>query len=77
VRIGVHTGEIAMQGHEIRRMAVHVAARVMAAASPGEVLVTRTVRDLVVGSDIAFGEGRTLRLKGIPDAWDVAAAVSS
>jgi class 3 adenylate cyclase len=50
-------------------IAVHIAARVVAAASPGEVLVSSTVKDLVAGSGIAFADRGMHRLKGLPDNW--------
>jgi class 3 adenylate cyclase/pimeloyl-ACP methyl ester carboxylesterase len=54
VRIGIHAGEIEVRGDDVSGIAVHLAARVMAKADPGEILVSRTVRDLVVGSEVAF-----------------------
>src|SRR3712207_894150 len=54
VRAGLHTGELEMRGSDVGGLAVHIAARVMDAAGPGEVLVSSTVRDLVVGSGIEF-----------------------
>lgn len=76
VRSGIHTAEIELAGGDVRGIGVHLAARVMAVANPGEVLVTRTVEDLVAGSGIVF-EGRGAHaLKGIPGTWDLAAAVS-
>jgi class 3 adenylate cyclase len=75
VRSGLHTGEVAKRGDAVAGIAVHIGARVSALAAPGEVLVTRTVRDLVAGSGIAF-EGRgEHELKGVPDRWAVYAAV--
>ncbi len=53
---------------------MHVAARVCALAAPGEVLVTRTVRDLVAGSGIGFEERGAHELKGVPDSWALYAA---
>jgi class 3 adenylate cyclase len=55
-------------------LAVHIGARVSALAAPGEVLVTRTVRDLVAGSGITFEERGEHELKGIPDSWALYAA---
>jgi class 3 adenylate cyclase len=66
LRAGLHTGEIEIRGDDVAGMAVHLAARVCALAGAGEVLVTRTVTDLVVGSGLAFQEHGRHRLKGIP-----------
>ena len=75
LRIGIHTGEIEVMGNQdIGGIAVHIAARVMAAANPGEVFVSSTVRELVVGSGIVF-QGRGLhQLKGVPGDWQLFAA---
>jgi class 3 adenylate cyclase len=78
VRAGVHTGETELLGEDIGGMAVHIGARVVARAGPGEVLVTRTVRDLVAGSGIAFDDRGKYELKGVPGEWDLlAVAVDS
>ncbi|CAM2961791.1 adenylate/guanylate cyclase domain-containing protein [Prescottella defluvii] len=69
VRAGVHTGEIEGVGIEMTGMTVHVGARIGATAGPGEVLVSRTVRDLVVGSGLAFTDRGTHDLKGVPGHW--------
>jgi class 3 adenylate cyclase len=69
VRAGLHAGECEVMGDDIGGMAVHIAARVSALAGPGEVLVSRTVKDLVVGSDIRFSDRGEHTLKGIDDAW--------
>lgn len=74
IRAGVHTGEIEMAGANVRGMAVHIGARIGALAGAGEVLVSRTVRDLVVGSGIEFEDRGTHPLKGVPDAWQLLAA---
>jgi class 3 adenylate cyclase len=74
VRAGVHTGECQRTGGGYGGIAVHTAARVMSLARPGEVLVSRTVRDLVAGSGLSF-EGRgTHELKGVPGPWELFAA---
>jgi class 3 adenylate cyclase len=75
VRSGLHTGEISRRGEAISGIAVHIGARVGALAAPGEVLVTRTVRDLVAGSGIEFAERGEHVLKGVPDRWALYAAV--
>jgi class 3 adenylate cyclase len=69
VRAGLHTGEIERSGSDVRGIAVHIGARVAALAGPGEVLASSTVKDLVVGSGIAFAERGTHQLKGVPDEW--------
>jgi pimeloyl-ACP methyl ester carboxylesterase len=68
-RAGVHVGEIELQGDDIAGLAVHVAARVMDKAGDGEVLVSRTVRDLTAGSGLQFEDHGTHALKGIPEDW--------
>jgi class 3 adenylate cyclase/pimeloyl-ACP methyl ester carboxylesterase len=75
VRSGVHTGEVeVVDGRDIAGLAVHVGARVAAAARAGEVLTTTTVRDLVAGSGIEFDDRGTHGLKGIPGEWRLLAA---
>jgi class 3 adenylate cyclase len=69
VRCGLHTGEVTRRNGDVAGIAVHIGARVSAAASPGEVLVTRTVRDLVAGSGISFDDRGEHSLKGVPEAW--------
>jgi class 3 adenylate cyclase len=75
VRCGVHTGEIVRRADGVAGLAVHIGARVSARAEPGEVLVTRTVCDLVAGSGLAFEERGEHELKGVPDRWTLYAAV--
>ncbi len=75
VRSGLHAGEVTKRGDDVAGIAVHIGARVSALAAPGEVLVTRTVRDLVAGSGIAFEERGEHELKGVPDRWALYAAV--
>lgn len=75
VRAGLHTGEIEMAGDDVRGLAVHIGARVAAAAGPGEVLVTGTVRDLVAGSGIDFEDRGSSVLKGVPGEWRLFAVV--
>jgi class 3 adenylate cyclase/pimeloyl-ACP methyl ester carboxylesterase len=75
VRAGVHTGEIEVIGPRIAGIAVHIAARVAALAGPDEVLVTSTVRDLVVGSGIDLEDRGTPALKGVPGEWRLFAVV--
>jgi class 3 adenylate cyclase len=75
LRAGVHTGEVELRDGDVAGIAVHVAARVMAAAQPGEVLVSRTVRDLVTGSDIALHDRGTRPLKGLAGSWQLFSVV--
>ncbi|HKG35941.1 MAG TPA: adenylate/guanylate cyclase domain-containing protein [Solirubrobacterales bacterium] len=69
VRAGVHTGECERIGDDLGGIAVHIGARVSAQAGPGEVLVSQTVRDLVVGSGIEFEDRGAATLKGVPGEW--------
>jgi class 3 adenylate cyclase len=71
IRAGLHTGEIEVQGEDIAGLAVNIAARVMAVARDGRVLVSGTVKDLVVGSGIEFGDLGAHQLKGVPGEWHV------
>jgi class 3 adenylate cyclase len=75
IRAGVHTGEVERVENDIRGLAVHIGARISSLAGPGEVLASRTVKDLVVGSGLAFDDRGTHRLKGVPDEWQVFAVV--
>jgi class 3 adenylate cyclase len=75
IRAGLHTGEVERRGDDVGGIGVHIAARVAALAGAGEVLVSRTVRDLVVGSDLGFEDRGTHELKGVPDTWQLYAAV--
>jgi class 3 adenylate cyclase len=69
IRAGVHTGECEVIGDDLAGLAVHVAARVGAQADAGEVLVSSTVRDLLLGSQVRFVDRGTTELKGIPGDW--------
>ena len=69
VRAGIHTGEVDLIKNDIRGIAVHIASRVADLASGGDVVVSRTVKDLVAGSGIAFQDYGTHELKGVPDQW--------
>jgi class 3 adenylate cyclase len=69
VRAGVHTGEVEMRDGDISGIAVHLAARVAAAAQAGETLVSRTVVDLVAGSGLTFTDRGEHALKGVPGEW--------
>jgi class 3 adenylate cyclase len=74
-RTGIHTGEIERRGDNVGGIGVHIAARVEAAAQPGEVLVSRTVKDLVVGSGFSFASRGAHTLKGVPEEWELFAVV--
>jgi len=74
VRAGLHTGECELMGEDIGGISVHIAARVAALAGAGEVLVSRTVKDLVAGSGITFEDRGRHVLKGVPDEWELFAA---
>ena len=69
IRAGLHTGEVELMGQDVGGIAVHLAARVMAQAQANEVWLSRTVKDLVVGSGIKFSERGAFNLKGIPGEW--------
>jgi class 3 adenylate cyclase len=69
LRVGLHTGECEVRGDDLGGLAVHIAARVAVLAGPGDVLVSGTVKDLVVGSGIEFIERGEHELKGVPGSW--------
>ena len=69
MRAGVHTGEVEVRGDDLGGLAVHIAARVMSAAEPGEVMVSSTVKDLLAGTDVAFEDRGEHELKGVPGRW--------
>jgi class 3 adenylate cyclase len=71
IRAGLHTGEVQPRGDDVGGIAVHAAARIMAAAGAGEVLVSRTVRDLVAGADFALEDRGSHALKGIGGEWQL------
>jgi class 3 adenylate cyclase len=71
IRAGLHTGEVELEGNEVRGIAVHIGARVGALAGPSEVLVSQTVKDLVAGSGLTFEDAGEHDMKGIPDRWRV------
>jgi class 3 adenylate cyclase len=74
VRVGLHTGEVEIWGDDIQGIAVHIAARVAAKASPDEILVSATIRDIVAGSGIQFSDRGYRNLKGVPGKWRLFAA---
>jgi class 3 adenylate cyclase len=71
LKAGLHTGECERRDGDISGIAVHTGARVAALAAPGEVLVSRTVKDLVAGSGLRFEDRGTRTLKGVPDEWQL------
>ena len=75
IRAGLHTGEIEVRGDDVAGLAVHIGARVSGHALRGEVLVSRTVTDLVAGSGINFEDRGDHHLKGVPGVWRLFAAL--
>jgi class 3 adenylate cyclase len=75
IRVGIHSGEVEERGDDLGGIAVHIAARVEAAAASGEVLASRTVVDLVAGSGLAFTSRGSHVLKGVPGDWELFAAL--
>jgi class 3 adenylate cyclase len=71
IRAGVHTGEVERRGEGIGGLAVHIGARVMQAAGDGEILVSRTVRDLLLGSGVRLVDRGPHDLKGVPGTWEL------
>jgi class 3 adenylate cyclase len=71
VRAGIHTGELEHEAMNVTGLAVHIGARVGAAAGPGEVLVSRTVHDLVAGSGLTFASRGEQELKGVSGSWEL------
>jgi len=69
LRAGVHTGEVELLPEDVGGLAVHIAARIVDLARPGAVLVSATVRDILVGSDLTFSEQGTHDLRGVPGRW--------
>lgn len=71
VRIGIHAGEVQLRGDDLSGIAVHVASRVQASAAPGEILVSRTIVDLVAGSGVEFQDRGEHQLKGLSGDWQL------
>jgi class 3 adenylate cyclase len=69
VRAGLHTGEVELRGEDVTGIGVNIAARVMDAAGPGEVVVSSTVKDLVAGSGLRFSDRGNHDLRGVPGEW--------
>ncbi|HUO71886.1 MAG TPA: adenylate/guanylate cyclase domain-containing protein [Solirubrobacteraceae bacterium] len=76
LRTGLHTGEVERTSDDVAGLAVHLAARITSLAGTGEILVSRTVRDLVIGSELRFTDRGEHELKGVPDHWALYAAVA-
>ncbi len=76
IRAGLHTGEIELRNNDVGGVGVHIASRVQGLAAPDEVLVTKTVTDLVAGSGITFVDRGLHDLKGITGSWQVFAVAN-
>ena len=77
LRAGLHAGEVELRGGDIGGIAVHIGQRVSTLAGAGEVLVSRTVTDLVAGSGLRFDDRGEHELKGVPDRWRLYAVIDS
>ena len=75
MRIGVHTGEVEVTENDVHGLAVHIASRVAHIGGADDVLVSRTVKDLVAGSGIKFEDFGVHSLKGIPEPWQLFRAI--
>jgi pimeloyl-ACP methyl ester carboxylesterase/class 3 adenylate cyclase len=73
IRVGIHTGECELLDNDIAGIAVHIAARILGQAGAGDILVSRTVRDLVVGSGTGFEDRGSVELRGVPGTWQLLA----
>jgi class 3 adenylate cyclase len=71
IRAGIHSGECEIRGDDLAGISVHIGARVAAKAGPDEVLISRTVKDLVVGSDFELEPRGEHELKGVPGTWEL------
>jgi class 3 adenylate cyclase len=71
IRAGLHIGEVELRGDDVGGIAVHIAARIMATAGPGEIVVSRTVADLVAGSEVVLQDRGSRRLKGVEGDWQL------
>jgi class 3 adenylate cyclase len=76
IRAGIHTGEVEVRGSDLGGLAVHIASRIAGIAGDSEVLVSSTVKDLLVGSDVVFTDRSEHELKGVPGTWRLFAASS-
>jgi class 3 adenylate cyclase/dihydrofolate reductase len=77
IRAGIHSGEVEVRRGDLGGIGVHIASRALAAAGSGEIVVTRTVRDLVTGTDLEFRSLGTVDLRGVPGQWELFAAAST
>jgi len=77
IRAAIHTGEIEVLGDDVGGIGVHIAARVLAEAGPGRIVVTRTVRDLATGTDLGFAPIGSVVLRGVPGEWELFEASSA
>lgn len=73
IRAGIHTGECELLDADIGGLAVHIAARILGQAGAGDIVVSRTVRDLVVGSGTSFEDRGSVELRGVPGSWQLLA----
>jgi class 3 adenylate cyclase len=71
IRAAIHTGEVEMRKGDVGGIGVHIAARTLEAADDRRIVVTRTVRDLATGTDLRFTALGTVRLRGVPEAWEL------
>ena len=74
VRAAIHTGEVEIRGDDLGGIGVHIASRVLSQAGAGQLLVTRTVRDLAIGTDLEFRPVGSVALRGLPGQWELFAA---
>ena len=77
IRAAIHTGEVELRDADVGGIGVHIAARALAESGPGSVVVTRTVRDLVTGTDLSFSPLGTVGLRGVPGQWELFEASTS
>ena len=75
MRIGIHVAEVEARGDDVAGLGVHIAARIMSAAAPGEILVSATIPAVAVGGDAEYEPRGQHTLKGVPGRWDLFAAV--
>jgi class 3 adenylate cyclase len=71
IRASIHTGEIERRSSDVGGIGVHIASRALEAAVPGQIVVTRTVRDLATGADLRFGPIGKVALRGVPGEWEL------
>ena len=71
IRAAIHTGEVELRTNDLGGIGLHIAARALAEAGAGQVIVTRTVRDLATGTDLAFASLGSVGLRGVPGRWEL------